>query len=164
MATDESSKDSRLDLHPIQYGAAVLFSDGTVATAHQKKGLEYGCTLDAVSQLTHVIELKCHPSNTSNPVEPRNNEDNIRPIRLVQSDQYGIAHAPFAKSRAFLSEYGYGDCCILLHRSPPDLYIIENGKADRDRKAELELIEVTVDELAPNPPDVSGGILLKTPT
>mmetsp|Transcript_12364 Transcript_12364/g.22441 ORF Transcript_12364/g.22441 Transcript_12364/m.22441 type:complete len:454 (-) Transcript_12364:136-1497(-) len=169
MATDESSKDSRLDLHPIQYGAAVLFSDGTVATAHQKKGLEYGCTLDAVSQLAHVIELKCHASKSNNldvddPIEPRKNEDTVRPVWLVQSDQYGIAHAPFAKSRAFLSEYGYGDCRILLHRSHPDLYIIENGKTDTDRKAELELIEVTVDELAPNPPDVSGGILLKTPT
>jgi hypothetical protein len=29
-------------IHPIRYGAAVLFSDGTVALASQKVALEYG--------------------------------------------------------------------------------------------------------------------------
>jgi hypothetical protein len=35
-------------LFPLRLGAAVLFSDGSVKAASQRKALEYGCTLDAV--------------------------------------------------------------------------------------------------------------------
>jgi len=44
-------RDHRDDLYPIRYGAAVLFSDGSVEVAWMKKGLEYGTTLDAVTQV-----------------------------------------------------------------------------------------------------------------
>lgn len=45
-------------LFPIHFAAGVLFADGSVAVARQDKGLEYGCTIDAVAKLTHVIEAK----------------------------------------------------------------------------------------------------------
>jgi hypothetical protein len=38
-------------------GAAVLLNDGSIETAWQMKGLEYGCTLDAVSP---VRPSPCH--------------------------------------------------------------------------------------------------------
>ncbi|KAH8070718.1 hypothetical protein JL720_11723 [Aureococcus anophagefferens] len=47
--------DGRDDLHPVRYGAAVVFCDGSVATARQFKALEYGCTLDPVGQLATAV-------------------------------------------------------------------------------------------------------------
>merc|ERR1719221_1367672 len=48
-ATEVTAMEShQRQAHPIRYGAAVLFSDGTVAIASQKVAVEYGCTLDAV--------------------------------------------------------------------------------------------------------------------
>jgi hypothetical protein len=44
------AKSNISELHPIQFGAAVVFEDGTIVTTHQASALEYGCTLDAVSQ------------------------------------------------------------------------------------------------------------------
>eukprot|EP00980_Cylindrotheca_fusiformis_P002105 scaffold473_cov132-Cylindrotheca_fusiformis.AAC.10 len=96
------SNHSDGDTHPIQFGAAVAFADGTIVTSHQSSALEYGCTLDAVSQLVpHFV-----------------NDKSMIPVVLVQADQYGIAHTPFAPARSFLSEHGYGDCRVLLHDAP----------------------------------------------
>ena len=98
----------RKHAHPMRYGAAVLFSDFTVAIASQKVALEYGCTLDAVGQLASTIDRKALQVIEDNPT--------CRPILLVQCDHFGIAHAPFAQGRAFLSERGYGDCKVLIHQ------------------------------------------------
>jgi cytidine deaminase len=87
--------------HPIFFGAAVTFEDGTIVTSHQSSALEYGCSLDAVSQLA-----------------PRLKESKSPPKLLVQVDQYGICHSPFAPARAFLSENGFGDCQLLIHDVP----------------------------------------------
>ena len=92
----KQSTDS--SIHPIHFGAAVLFDDGTICTSHQTSALEYGCTLDAVSQLVSYIQESTAP-----------------PTLLVQADQYGIAHAPFAPARSFLTEHGHEQCLILLH-------------------------------------------------
>jgi cytidine deaminase len=117
------AKSNMTDLHPIQFGAAVAFADGSIVTSHQSSALEYGCTLDAVSQLaSHFHESA--------------------PVLLVQADQYGIAHAPFAPARAFLTEHGFGDCQILLHETLSDVSNIE----------EWTLREIQVTELAPNAP------------
>ena len=40
--------DGRSELHPLMFGAAVVFADGTQAVSWQKKAIEYGCSLDAV--------------------------------------------------------------------------------------------------------------------
>ena len=148
------------DIHPIQYGAAVMFNDDTVATATQKTALEYGCTLDAVGQLASIIDKKAI----------RINEDGtcFRPILLVQCDQFGIAHAPFAQGRAFLTERGYGDCKVLIHQrvkgnESQDCTKFMNGDSAVNTESygmNLELLEVEANDLAPSPPDISGSLII----
>lgn len=170
MATDASTFEAdQRHLHPIKYGAAVLFNDGTVATASQKAALEYGCTLDAVGQLAAEIMRKSMQMDEDNPPS--------KPVLLVQCDQFGIAHAPFAQGRAFLSERGFGDCKILIHQE-------RRGSANGNTHAEsdkdinnpsfvtesdangcgpdLKLIEVNASSLAPSPPDLCGGFINKS--
>ena len=122
----------------IQYGAAIMFSDGSISTAAQKKALEYGCTLDPVTQLAPLIEQKVKQEIVSN-----DDDAKIKPMLLVQADQFGIAHAPFAKGRAFLTEHGHGDCSVLIHNN--DCF---------------DFIEVKAHELVPSAPNMEGGLLL----
>jgi hypothetical protein len=154
------------NVHPIRYGAAVLFSDNSVSIASQKVAIEYGCTLDAVGQLATIIDKKALQLDEETP--------GIRPILLVQCDQFGIAHPPFAQGRAFLTERGYGDCKVLLHQqrqSRPYPTIMEE-KSLRDfgeednvggvkkelDNVDLRLIEVDANSLAPSPPDIFGVV------
>jgi Protein kinase domain len=116
------------DIHPIQFGAAAMLEDESIVTSHQSSALEYGCTLDAVSQLVPLFK-----------------DNDCRPVMLVQADQYGIAHAPFAPARSFLSEHGYQDCIVLLHEAPSLDSVAENLDG-------WKLKEVQVSELAPNAP------------
>ena len=90
--------DGRDDLHPVRYGAAVVFGDGSVATARQFKALEYGCTLDPVGQLATAVA-----------------DRDAAPAALALVDQLGVAHAPFAAGRAFLCEHGHGDVEVVFH-------------------------------------------------
>ena len=53
-----SAGDDRDDLHPTRYGVACAFDDGTVATAVQRKALEYGCSLDPIGQLAPELARK----------------------------------------------------------------------------------------------------------
>lgn len=134
-ARNASYKDDRSGLHPIQYGAAVLFQDVTLVSSHQKKALEYGATLDAVSQLVPLME-RCIS----------------RPMALVQVDSHGVAHAPFAAARAFLSEHGFGDCRVLIHQYQQQDEIVvdsETGVACFG-----DLVDVLVSDLAPVAPDM----------
>jgi hypothetical protein len=154
--------------HPIRYGAAVLFSDNTVSIASQKVAIEYGCTLDAVGQLASVIDRKALQIDEEKP--------SIRPILLVQCDQFGIAHPPFAQGRAFLTERGYGDCKVLLHQqrqSRPSYPTIMEEKSlrnfdeeekEEEGKVDLRLIEVDANSLAPSPPDIFGVVKATTKT
>ena len=114
--------------HPIQFGAAVMLEDESIITSHQSSALEYGCTLDAVSQLAPHLKDEASP-----------------PVMLVQADQYGIAHAPFAPARSFLTEHGFEDCLVLLHATPT----LDNV---RDNIDQWELKEVPAADLAPNAP------------
>lgn len=132
-AREAAHRDTRMGLHPIQFGAAILFDDDTIVTGHQKKALEYGSTLDAVSQLASDIERK-----------------SARPVALVQVDSHGMAHAPFAPARAYLSEHGYGDCRVLVHK-------YHHGESDDDNTNLIqvgELVDVIVTDLAPVAPDM----------
>jgi hypothetical protein len=150
-------------IHPIRYGAAVLFNDGTVMLASQKAALEYGCSLDAVGQLASAIDKKAniiHKDGRS-----------CRPMMLVQCDQFGIAHPPFAQGRAYLSERGYGDCKILVHQLKKGYnrlegeishrQIINNDENARECDIDLRLIEVDARDLAPAPPDMFGQLITK---
>jgi cytidine deaminase len=89
--------DSRVDVHPVSYGAAVIFADGTAATAAQKKAMEYGCSIDAVCLLAGALERASSP-----------------PAVLCMADQLGVCHAPFAAGRAFLAEHGWGAVTVLV--------------------------------------------------
>ena len=150
-------------IHPIRYGAAVLFNDGTVILASQKVALEYGCSLDAVGQLASAIDRKANIILKDG--------HSCRPMMLVQCDQFGIAHPPFAQGRAYLSERGYGDCKILVHQLKKGINQIEgeisNGQIiNSDETARgcdigLRLIEVDARDLAPAPPDIFGQSITK---
>ena len=87
-------------LHPIMYGAAVEFNDGSIRVSCQKAGLEYGTTVDAVTSLLRDIDTK--------------NNEGARPIRLVQVDQYENLIAPFAPARAQLYERGHEDLKVAV--------------------------------------------------
>ena len=122
--------DAKNGPHPIQYGAAVVFGDGTIATSHQSSALVYSCTLDAVSQLVGHIQ-----------------ESSSVPFLLMQVDQHGIAPAPFAPARSYLTEHGHGECHILLHETLPTNQVVHVTTVN-DRA----LKSVPAAELAPNAP------------
>jgi len=151
--TDKHPQSSTL--HPIQYGAAILFEDGTLHTSTQKKALEYGCSYDAVGQLANIIETKS--INTPTEAEGLESKIPIRPMLLCQSDQYGIFHPPFATARAFLSEHGYGNCWILYHSftgTKADRQgIINYEKEDkRQQRPSMTICLIQAKDLAPDPP------------
>jgi len=129
------AKSNISDLHPIQFGAAAIFEDGTIVTTRQASALEYGCTLDAVSQLAPHFE-----------------EQDSAPVLLVQADQFGIAHAPFADARAFLTEHDFENCQIVVHDAP--VSDNDEGVFDIDR---WTLKEVFASELASKPPSWTEG-------
>jgi cytidine deaminase len=89
-------------MHPVRYGACMEFSDGSFVLGWQTAGLEYGTTLDAVTSMLREMEAKC---NQSSPTP-------IYPVRLVQVDQFGNLHAPFAPARAQLFERDYGKLLV----------------------------------------------------
>ena len=125
-ANESASKEADCENHPIHFGAAVLFKDQSISTSHQSSALEYGCTLDAVSQLAPYIRDQASD-----------------PILIVQADQFGVAHSPFAPARAFLSERGHTGCHVLIHVTALD---------DVTRLDQWILKKVFVSELAPTPP------------
>jgi cytidine deaminase len=107
--------DDRDVLHAMRYGAAaaLLLENDTIeiVTASQRKAVEYGASLDAVTQLVPQL------------FKSDGTRQKLLAITLV--DQFGVAHAPFAAARGFLVEHGFGDCvCILIARG-------ENGKLYR---------------------------------
>lgn len=118
-------RDDKDELHPIRYAAGVRFADGIQVVAWQKKGLEYGTTIDAVVQLAHAMEW-------------RRGQGLPGPILLLQSDQFGILHAPSGHARGFLMEYDYGDLPLLVHET-------SSGK----------LLTLTVSETAPERPIIN---------
>lgn len=125
-------------LHPIRFSAAALFDDGSVEVAWQLKGLEYGCTLDAISQLIRDIEKKkycapCAVPGDATAVHSHQAGLSVKPVVLVMCDQFGVAHAPFAQARALLYEHGYRYVKILVH----------------DKEGALNAF--SVDELVPQP-------------
>ena len=136
-ATKAATKgNDRSELHPIQYGAAVLFDDGSIDTACQRKSLEYGCSLDAVTQLALSIERKRNRENGHALV--------VRPKLLVQTDQFGVIHTPFATARAYLSEFHCGDCQVLVQQ-----VVQESGSLPK-----AHIMSVSVKDIAPSSPDM----------
>jgi hypothetical protein len=128
------NRDDRDHLHPIRYAAGVLFADGATNVSWQKKGIEYGTTIDACAAVAQALEEEVVESSDGD-------GDGVRRRRqarlLVQVDQYGICHAPSGAARAFLKEYGHSELGCLVHE--------EDG-------GPLVLRTVTVRELTPAEP------------
>eukprot|EP00008_Paramoeba_atlantica_P007553 CAMPEP_0201483090 /NCGR_PEP_ID=MMETSP0151_2-20130828/7321_1 /ASSEMBLY_ACC=CAM_ASM_000257 /TAXON_ID=200890 /ORGANISM="Paramoeba atlantica, Strain 621/1 / CCAP 1560/9" /LENGTH=356 /DNA_ID=CAMNT_0047866067 /DNA_START=54 /DNA_END=1121 /DNA_ORIENTATION=+ len=98
---DEAIKIAPYDcqdkLYPLRLSAAIEFSDGTICSTNQTKALEYGSTLDPVSKLFYAIDHKVREGH--------------HPTRLLQVDEFGVLHAPFAQARALLAEGGGNQLC-----------------------------------------------------
>eukprot|EP00299_Pterocystis_sp_00344_P012077 c5749_g1_i2.p1 GENE.c5749_g1_i2~~c5749_g1_i2.p1 ORF type:complete len:342 (-),score=80.51 c5749_g1_i2:36-1061(-) len=87
--------------HPMRYACAVLFENNQVIVEEQSVALEYGASIDAVCMVAAQLRRKATES---------------KPILLVQSDQFGVLHAPFAAGRVWLFENGFHNVPILVHR------------------------------------------------
>lgn len=121
-AVTAAGTDSMVALHPLQFGAAVLFSDGSVEVASILKALEYGCSVDPVAQLVREMVLRRGPteaahssSSTSSGLQHPRAPPPSTPVCVVMTDQFGVAHAPFAPARSALVEHGFGDVQVLVH-------------------------------------------------
>jgi cytidine deaminase len=116
---DEAMKVNKKDfndiLHPIRFSAAVCLPNGSIETAWQYKGLEYGCTLDPVSQLLRSMEISKDETDSVTEL----------PSLLIMIDQYGVCHAPFAQARALLTEYGFGSVKCVVHDEDGKLAILD---------------------------------------
>mgnify|MGYP000057408615 CR=1 FL=1 len=115
LAREACDIDNRDSLHAIRYGAAMAMEYGgkiDILSASQIKALEYSSTLDAVCQLSFQVLSRTQKSKGT-----------PRLLALVQVDQFGIPHGPFAAARAFLVEQGFGDCAVILTKLEE-----ENGK------------------------------------
>ena len=134
--------DVRDSLHPIRYGAAMAIEtnkgNGTIEIiqASQVKALEYSSTLDAVCQLVPQI-LSLTRKRTEH-------KDAPRVLGVVQVDQFGIPHGPFAQARAFLVENGFGDCPIILTTMNED-------QTKNDSSALIQVVAAR--DLAPRVPE-----------
>lgn len=137
------------EIHPLNLAAAVLFSDGTVESAWQLKALEFGCSLDPVSQLLAHIErrravvrsvycsacysikpplpsppLAAYEDTTPPPVAAAAAADIVTPTAILMMDQVGVCHAPFAQGRSLLAEHGYGSTRVFVHDSDGVLHVV----------------------------------------
>lgn len=89
-------------IFPVLFAAAARWPSGRVHAVAELKGLEYGCTVDAVSLL--MPEL----------LRARAETDEV-PTCIVQADHFGVAHAPFASARSLLIEHGFGKVMLIAH-------------------------------------------------
>mmetsp|Transcript_5383 Transcript_5383/g.7997 ORF Transcript_5383/g.7997 Transcript_5383/m.7997 type:complete len:475 (-) Transcript_5383:142-1566(-) len=171
--------NDRISLHPIQYGAAVRMSDGTIHTAIQQKALEYGCSVDAVTQFASMFRQKAKESDGNSNGDgdgvgdDMGHSQGIHPVMLVQADNFGLLHPPFATARAFLAEYGHGKCKVLImakeeEEEMEDLKLTlkskssllnnnnenNNNENNNIHSGEMAIVEVSVQDLAPFSPNV----------
>lgn len=72
-----------------------------------------------------------------------------------------MIHVPFAAARAFLSEYGFGDCRVLLQKynREPGYGPLLECDADQDDTTNhaaknAVVMEVTVNDIAPSMPEL----------
>ncbi|GKY93899.1 hypothetical protein MPSEU_000356800 [Mayamaea pseudoterrestris] len=113
--------DDRDVLHPIRYGAAmVVRHDDKIGymQAPQLKALEYGSTQDAVCQLLGLYKAHCRDfrisGNTSRDSTTNTMQPPLQVLAIVQVDQFGIPHVPFAAARSMLVEHGFGNVQVIL--------------------------------------------------
>jgi cytidine deaminase len=119
LALSHIGADAFDTIHPIKYAAAVQFMDGTTDVAWLLPGLEYGCSIDPVSQLVHSFEKRRFGAKN------KSDQDKIdaQPDLLVCVDQFGVCHAPFAMARSLLTEHGYGALRFAYHTYTGDVLV-----------------------------------------
>lgn len=136
-ALDATALDKRDDLFPLRYAAAALFSDGEIKVTWQHKTLEYGSSLDPLSKLIPFIDEKQLGAARLHVVDPAAGGDVVMttaapptatPVFVVQVDQFGILHAPFARVRAFFYEYDFQDLTVLVHNAAGQLERVAMGR------------------------------------
>ena len=92
-------------LYPIHLAAGALLSDGSIILARQLKGLEYGCSADAVVRLSGALG--------------GGGAGALTPLLVVQADQFGNCPAPSAPARSLLCEHASAlnakDLVVLVH-------------------------------------------------
>eukprot|EP00438_Fugacium_kawagutii_P018813 Skav221683 [mRNA] locus=scaffold1494:121204:127671:+ [translate_table: standard] len=79
-------------VYPLVFAAAVCFADGEIAVASELKGIEYGCTVDAVSLLIPAMQRKRRSAVV--PTVPWGWEDVISSNVLVDFDGSKICEFP----------------------------------------------------------------------
>lgn len=127
--------DTRDDLFPVRYAAAALFSDGDIRVTWQHKTLEYGSSLDPLSKLIPFIDAKGleaprlrFDDKTDELVVTETKNTKASPVFVVQVDQFGILHAPFARVRAFFYEYDFQELVVLVHDERSVLHRVPMSK------------------------------------
>lgn len=128
-----TSRDDRDHLHPIRYAAGVGFADGSTCISWQKKGIEYGTTLDCCAALAQALEEEVEDDGEGG-------RRRRRPVWLVQVDQFGICHAPSGAARAFLKEFGHSELMCFVH------------KVEKEGSGVMKMSVMTVGELTPAEP------------
>jgi len=138
---DNNNNNDNIVPPPIPYGAAALVveqqqittngghpqSTRYIATVHQMPAQEYGCTQDAVCALLLSIRFRKQQHEFAADSEENNNhphsnssssssQDTTTTIQaLVQTDPWGVPHAPLAAARSLLVEHpGYGEVPVLV--------------------------------------------------
>ncbi|GMH69929.1 hypothetical protein TrLO_g14437 [Triparma laevis f. longispina] len=123
----------------LSFAAGIRFSDEECAVARQYVGLEYGTSVDPIAALAVKIEEKLE------------GECVIKAVIVV--DELGVAVAPFAVGRAFLSELGKEateGCMVFYHAK---------GKKDGGEGNKFEMKVITLDDLVPGLPEFDVGDL-----
>ena len=113
--------------HCIKYAAGVLLTDSTILTARQVTGLEYGTTLDCVTQLAKELNASL--------------SSGLKVSSVLVVDHMGVLHTPSGTGRAYLTELGCG--------------AMENAVCYNHERGEgklLRLREIKVKELLPSLP------------
>ena len=138
-----AQEDQRTTVHPIGYGAAAAAvfdnnDDIRILTASQKKALEYGSTLDAVTQLApQICPLLDDSTTTTSTACP------LLALVVVQVDHTGHIHAPFASARALLVEHHHAKTTTSIY------CLVTNKKDDDDDDDDHEILLVSAADLAP---------------
>ncbi|GMH98331.1 hypothetical protein TrST_g9793 [Triparma strigata] len=150
MAKAKAASKLNTTLHPseqyfrLSFAAGIRFSDGDCAVARQYVGLEYGTSVDPIAALAVKIEEKI--------------EAGVRIKAVTVVDQLGIAVAPFAVGRAFLSELGIDatEGAVVFyhaHREAQGGGMRGEESSGAARKSTFVMKTITLNELVPGLPE-----------
>ena len=135
---DRKDSDS---LYPIHLAAGVLFADASTERTRQDKALEYGCTLDCVSKLTHAMEAGASRG--------------CNPVFVITIDQFGVCWAPSASARAWLTEaLSLVKVTIPVHAKDGTLHFVTQDELSPASPA-ISLASAAAEQFSPSSPSSS---------